>query len=103
MIRGQRDPEPQGFTFSSNRKWNENWALELDSPTDVPVLCAAFSLGARTERPRFNLRTNSDGSFDVVIGSQAKPFPLHIDAPAADGGMRIFSQTHSERVLGEGF
>jgi hypothetical protein len=92
QVRGQRDPEPQGFNFPSARTWTENWALMLDSPADVPVLCAVFSLGALSKRPRFNFTTSIDGTFHVAVGSDATPFSLRIEPPGSDGSMRIVAQ-----------
>jgi len=98
MVRGQRDPEPQGFTFPSNREWEENWTLELDSPADLEVLCTAFSLGSvspATPPPQFAFQMTAGDSddngvlFDVTVGHDDSPFSVRIASPSADGRMRV--------------
>ncbi|MGA1608714.1 MAG: heparinase II/III domain-containing protein [Planctomycetota bacterium] len=69
VVRGQTDPEVQGFTFPASRVWQENEAMEFDSGAAGPPLC----LGLAPSRERAELRLDwVEGGPGQVVAVQLR-------------------------------
>jgi hypothetical protein len=88
-VRGQQEPEVQGFTFPANRSWQANWCLELDAPAETEVLVGAFVVGDDVRRPQVEVTRGGSGSFVFVAAGVEPELRLEVGSPDASGRLDL--------------